>query len=71
MSNPWLKKNPLMSLWLSGFNTIANSTRGPVLAEAQRQSLAILNWQMRQAADFWTAALPPQAVQASRKYRRK
>lgn len=38
MSNPWLKKNPLMSMWLSGANSVANSARGRITAEAKRQS---------------------------------
>ena len=28
MKNPWLKKNPLMSLWLSGANKVAGAARG-------------------------------------------
>ena len=27
MSNPWMKKNPFMSMWLSGANSIANTAR--------------------------------------------
>ncbi len=27
MKNPWLKKNPFMSMWLSGANTVLNSAR--------------------------------------------
>jgi hypothetical protein len=38
MSNPWLKKNPFMSLWLSGANSVANTARGRITAEAKRQS---------------------------------
>jgi len=37
MSNPWLKKNPFMSMWLSGANKIAGSARSQVAAEATRQ----------------------------------
>ena len=37
MSNPWLKKNPFMSMWLSGANKIAGSVRSQVAAEAKRQ----------------------------------
>ena len=37
MRNPWLKKNPFMSMWLSGANKIAGSARSQVAAEAKRQ----------------------------------
>jgi len=37
MSNPWLKKNPFMSMWLSGANKIAGSARSQVAAAAKRQ----------------------------------
>jgi len=32
MSNPWLKKNPFMSLWLSTANRMAGSLRGQATA---------------------------------------
>jgi hypothetical protein len=37
MPNPWLKKNPFMSLWLSGANRIAGTMRGHASAQARRQ----------------------------------
>ena len=37
MSNPWLKKNPFMSLWLSAANRVAGSLRGQATAQARRQ----------------------------------
>ena len=42
MTNPWLKKNPFMSMWLSGANSVANSARGQLAAEAKRQSSAAI-----------------------------
>ena len=42
MSNPWLKKNPFMSIWLSGAHSIANAARGRIAAEAKRQSSAAI-----------------------------
>ena len=41
MKNPWLKKNPFLSMWLSGANTIVGSARGRMTAEANRQMNAI------------------------------
>lgn len=40
MSNPWLKKNPFMSLWLSGANRMASTMRGQATAQAKRQITA-------------------------------
>ena len=40
MSNLWLKKNPFMSMWLSGANRVANIARGKITAESRRQSTA-------------------------------
>ena len=37
MSNPWLKKNPFMSMWLSGANRIAGTMRSQGTAQAKRQ----------------------------------
>lgn len=32
MSNPWLKKNPFMSMWLSWANQMAGTMRGQATA---------------------------------------
>jgi hypothetical protein len=37
MRNPWLKKNPFMSMWLSEANRIAGTMRGQATAHARRQ----------------------------------
>ena len=37
MSNPWLKKNPFMSMFLSGANRMASTLRGQATAQAKRQ----------------------------------
>ena len=37
MSNPWLTKNPFMSMWLSAANSVAGSMRGHAIAQANRQ----------------------------------
>jgi hypothetical protein len=52
MTNPWLKKNPLMSLWLSAFNTAANTMRGHATQQMRRQSAAAAT----QATKAWTDA---------------
>jgi hypothetical protein len=48
MRNPWIKKNPFLSIWLSGANSVAGSVRGQATAAARRAT-----------ADFWTEALKP------------
>ena len=37
MSNPFLKKNPLMSMFLSAANRTAGTLRGQATAQAKRQ----------------------------------
>jgi hypothetical protein len=43
MSNPWLKKNPFLSAWLSTAHRVLGSLRGTATAQAQRQVTAALN----------------------------
>jgi hypothetical protein len=65
MSNPWLKKNPFMSMWLSSANRVAGSMRGHAAAQVKRQSAQAT----RQAGSDWlklwtggaTAVLSPPA----------
>jgi hypothetical protein len=40
MSNPWLKKNPFMSMWLSGANRMLGTMRALATAQAKRQTSA-------------------------------
>ena len=56
MANPWLKKNPFMSAWLSGANTIANSARGRIAAEAKRQSSTAMTRATNEMFSAWTDA---------------
>lgn len=58
MKNPWLKKNPLMSMWLSGANAVAGSARRRVSAEIKRQNAVMMNRGMKQVTDFWTGTPP-------------
>lgn len=59
MANPWLKKNPFMSLWLSTANRVAGSLRGQATAQAKRQVKAVI-------AD----AISPPAPKAKRRGKR-
>ena len=59
MKNPWVKKNPFLSMWLSGANAIIGATRGRATAQAKRQS-----------ATLWPAALTPPRKTKKRRTRR-
>lgn len=72
MSNPWLKKNPFMSVWLSGANSLANTARGKVTAEAKRQSTAAVNQAASDMINIWTrAAITPAAAATAATPKRK
>ena len=43
MTNPWLKKNPFMSMWLCTANRVAGSMRGQATAQAKRHVKAAIN----------------------------
>lgn len=57
MPDPWTKKNPAMSLFLSGANAWAGTARGLWTKEARRQHAAAMSAGAKQVASFWTAAL--------------
>ena len=54
MRNPWMKSNPLLSMWLSGANTMAATTlrsvRGKTDAILRRQASLATNEAARQIA---------------------
>ena len=68
MTNPWLKKNPFMSMWLSAANRAAGSARGEAMSAVMRQVAASQAEATRQVVDFW-AGKPKQ--QAARRKRRR
>ena len=53
MTNPWLKKNPWLSLWLSAANRAGAMTRGAATAEAHRQAGRMIAESQRQMLQFW------------------
>ena len=67
MSNPWLKKNPFMSMWLSQANRIAGMRRGQAAAQAKRQ----INTAVTEATNENLKVLIPGTAPASRKARTK
>lgn len=42
MANPWSKKNPFMSMWLSSANRVAGTLRGQATAQAKRQVKSVI-----------------------------
>jgi hypothetical protein len=56
MVTPWSKKNPFMSMWLSGANRAAGAMRGRATAEAKRQAGIAGKTAAEQMVDFWADA---------------
>jgi hypothetical protein len=69
MSNPWLKKNPFMSMWFSAFNTAANTMRGQAVAQTLRQVAAATTLATKALVDAWLG-VPPNPKPRRRKRRR-
>ncbi len=59
MANPWLKKTPLMSMWLSAANAGAWRARSAASAEARRQQTALTKQTVRFWTGAWLAAVKP------------
>ena len=67
MRNPWLKKNPWLSMWLSGANSILGSARGRATAEGRRQAATMTNAAIQETTRFWTAAVTPRKKPSRKK----
>ena len=50
MTNPWLRKNPLLSLWLSAANSVMAAARGQGAAALGRQRAAAVRQVVGKAA---------------------
>lgn len=69
MSNPWTKKNPLMSMWLSSANKAMNAARGQAAGAAKRQVAATQAEAVRQIVDFWSGKTTTKAPPRKRRRR--
>jgi hypothetical protein len=69
VKNPWTKKNPFLSMWLSGENSVMGSARSRASAEAKRQTTKAMNESARQITNFWTGGLLTPPPQKKRKKR--
>ncbi len=67
MSNPFTKKNPFMSMWLSGANKIAGTGRGLWQAAARKQQSAMIREADKMTTSFWTGALKKPSSRKRRK----
>lgn len=70
MANPWLKKNPFMSAWLSGAHRVAGSVRGRVAAQARRQLGAAVAQAGNESIKQWFGTSVAAAPRAKPKRRR-
>jgi hypothetical protein len=57
MRNPWLMKNPYMSLWLSGANAVAGKARGHATNVAHQQATKATQQMMQVVMEAWMAPL--------------
>lgn len=69
MSNPWLKKNPFMSMWLSAANSAAGSARGLATAQARRAASTAVTKATTDMFNLWTGAPAPTRRKTTRKRR--
>lgn len=60
MNNPWLKKNPFLSMWMSGANRAVNTARAHATSAVKREtaqaSRSATSAGTKQVLDFWAAA---------------
>lgn len=67
MANPWLKKNPFMSMWLTTANRAASSARQQAGRAARRQVAAAQTEVLRQMVDLWAGTPRKQAGKKRRR----
>jgi hypothetical protein len=60
MSNPWMKKNPFMSMWLSGAHSVAASAQNQMRAHGTRL-----------VTEFWRKALKTSSTKRATTTRKK
>ena len=69
MANPWTKKNPLLSMWLSGAHAVAGKARSAGAAETKRQQTSLIKEAARFWGGAWLAGSKPKAKKARSKRR--
>ena len=71
MGNPWTKRNPLLSMWMSGANAVMGATRAHLTAQTRRNAIAIGHANAKQIVDFWTAVATGQPTSHTRQRKRR
>jgi len=66
MKNPRIKKNPLLSMWMSGANAVFGGARSRATAEARRQAATMMSEMTKAAFNFWN----PKPTSARRRRKR-
>ena len=69
MRNPWIRKNPFLSMWLSGANAVAGTVRGKMAAHARKQMVSAVTESTKAATNFWLRALAPPKPRRRKKRR--
>ena len=59
MANLWTKRNPFLSIWLSGANALAGKARAAAMAAGKRQQTQLIRQATRNLTAGWTTALKP------------
>lgn len=69
MKNPWMRKNPFLSMWLSGANAAAGKVRGQVATYMRKQMVSAMTEGTKAVTDFWLEALTPTKPRSRKKRR--
>jgi accessory colonization factor AcfC len=56
MANQWTKKNPLLSMFLSGANAASGKGRGLWMQQARRNQTTAVKQAVRSWVELWTPA---------------
>ena len=67
--NPWGKKNPFLSLWLSGANAVMGAARNQATASLHRQANAAISEGTRHVLALWGVAPAPRKRATKRRRR--
>jgi hypothetical protein len=54
MANPWTKKNPFLSMFLSSTNAATGRARGVLMQQAKRSQTTAVKQATRLWAELWT-----------------
>lgn len=71
MPNPWTKKNPFMSAWLSSANAFLGAARGHSAAAAKRQASTLTTQITKDMLSFWAPMLGAPSTSAKKRRKRR